>query len=100
LLDTTAKSGVSAFAPEWAMVMDFKAGHVSEEEYEAAYLQRLLYTQAMQPHVWSELTEHPRIALACYCRAGAFCHRYLLADKLPEYFEQQGFTMLLHGELR
>lgn len=100
LLDTTAKSGVQAFAPDYTVVMDYKRGEVSEEDYTQIYHDRMAYSLTRFPDKWAQLKTKDRIALACYCRPGEFCHRKLFAVLAKDYLEKQGFEVHLEGELR
>lgn len=86
-IDTTAKSGVKAFAPTWDMVRDYKEGRLSEERYVAKYLALMRQSFRESRAVWNEILDRDEVILACYCPPGAeFCHRYILA----EIFEMLG----------
>ncbi len=82
--DITVKSGVEAFAPTWGMVRGFKNGSISEEDYTEKYLEMMRKSKEERPEIWRELLEKDRVVLVCYCKAGEFCHRLLLADILVE----------------
>lgn len=99
LLDTTAKSGVKAFAPDFDKVMAYKAGKLSEEEYTKFYLAKMELSKQRYPNGWDSLTKRPRIALACYCRAKVFCHRHLFAQLAKDYLESRNIEVVLRGEL-
>lgn len=84
-LDVTIKSAegfARAFVPTWDMVMDHKAGKLSDEEYTRLYIEIL--DQIPQP-VWEALYRygmenyHGELYLLCYCGDGKFCHTKLLA---------------------
>ena len=81
-LDITVKSGDKYFAPTWAMVQAYKAGEISEEEYSSIYLCLLAVRRQKDDTRWKQLLEMDEVWLACYCRAGDFCHRLLLKDQL------------------
>ena len=65
------------FAPTWEMVWDSKKGKISEDEYTARYV-RILRTDKLHELA----TVYKQITLVCYCAAGAFCHRVILAELL------------------
>ena len=81
-LDVTVKSGDKAFAPTWKMVMGVKQGRMSEEEYTREYYERMRESYRQNRQRWDEVLSMEEAVLACYCRAGSFCHRYLLKDML------------------
>jgi len=88
VVDVTVKSAegkARLVAPTWDMVRGYKNGKINEEEYTLLYMdileeneQRILDAFSF----YATLTQ--KIALACYCRAGDFCHRILLAKWLAE----------------
>lgn len=89
LLDITAKSGNAAFAPRYADVMAFKHHEMTWEEYEARYRMKMRESQREAPQEWAKLLDLPQqVALACYCPAGAKCHRFPFRDILTEYYQQ------------
>ena len=83
-LDITVKTGKKTFAPTWEMVMKTKKGLMSQEEYTHKYteLMRISYRENRQE--WEELLARNRVVLVCFCPAGAFCHRALLAEMLEK----------------
>ena len=81
-LDTTVKSGDPAFAPTWKMVMGVKEARLSEEDYTEEYYQRMRDSYRDNRSRWEEILALDELFLACYCRQGSFCHRYLLRDML------------------
>lgn len=98
-LDITAKSGVAAFAPDFGDVMRYKRGELSEEEYTKIYLERMTRSKIVCPRFWQSLDRRPEIAFACYCKKGVFCHRHLFIKLVQENLEQQGYVVILEGEL-
>jgi hypothetical protein len=99
LLDTTAKTGHRAFAPLMTNVMKYKRKELSEEQYTALYLSKMEQSQEDNPRAWASLKHHPRIAFACYCKAGDFCHRHLFTELAAEYLEKSGCSVVRAGEL-
>ena len=86
LLDITAKSGNPAFAPNYGDLRSYKHQGMAWDEYERRYRLHMRETQRDQPEEWLKLTELPEnVALACYCPAGAKCHRFLFREILTEY---------------
>ena len=83
-LDTTVKSGEALLAPTWNMVLGHKAGTVTDEEYEALYMQMLEERYEHHPEFFEWLTAHEEIALGCYCAPGKFCHRHLIVKFLKQ----------------
>lgn len=98
-LDTTAKSGVLAFAPDFGDVMRYKRGEMSEEEYTRIYLERMEKSKERFPVKWQCLVKRPRIAFACYCPKGKFCHRHLFLDVVEKHFTPLGYEIIRMGEL-
>lgn len=99
VLDITAKSGVQVFAPDFGNVMAYKRGEMSKEDYAAIYRERMAYMKEKYPLHWWTLKRYPKVALACYCRAGVFCHRHLFRDIMKDYLEQHDIKVVLRGEL-
>lgn len=104
LIDTTVKSGDAVFAPTWEMVMEIKnATPETREEAERLYTRR--YHIAMQnswkqhPGHWLQLLSKERIAVACYCKPGVFCHRHLLLGYLEKVAIKAGIEFINKGEL-
>jgi hypothetical protein len=84
LLDTTVKSGDPVFAPNWEIVRDVKDEIITPEEYTAIYQRMMAESFRTHSERWRQVIREPRPqAIACYCRAGKFCHRHLLLS----YFE-------------
>lgn len=80
--DITVKSGDKTFAPTWEMVMNYKSGKISEEEYTEQYYERMRQSYQNNRKRWDWLLDKEEIVLVCFCKKGDFCHRLLLADIL------------------
>lgn len=80
--DITVKTGSKLFAPSWKIVMAYKNGKITEQEYAAAYYEMMEASYKNHPSEWAALLAKEKIVLCCYCPAGAFCHRLLLAKIL------------------
>jgi hypothetical protein len=99
LLDSTAKSGVEAFAPLMHNVMAYKSGQLSEEQYTALYLEKMAQSKIINSRTWAFLDHYPKLAIACYCPAGVFCHRHLFKKLAIEHLTNQNITVIDRGEL-
>lgn len=83
-VDITVKTGLQAFAPTWDMVMGYKRGSITKEEYTARYHDMMVASYAENRATWEELLARDRVVLVCFCPSGAFCHRVLLAHYLEK----------------
>lgn len=99
MLDITAKSGNPAFAPDYSRVMDYKWGVISQERYTQLYIDRMRRSLREQPEEWEKLKEQPKVALACYCRPGEYCHRHLFKELMEKYLTAQGMEVKQMGEI-
>lgn len=99
LVDTTVKSGLSAFAPTWDMLRDLKEGIITQEQYTELYLKKMQMSQTTVPVLWDRLVNMGTVSIACYCRAGKFCHRHVLKDILDRYCAQHGIHFEYMGEI-
>lgn len=98
LLDITAKSGVSSFSPLYSNVMLYKQGLLDEEEYTELYLEKMKESIVTNSKHWDMLSMYPRVAVACYCKEGVFCHRHLFVPLMSDYLTKKGFVIKLKGE--
>lgn len=78
-LDITVKSGESTWAPTWDMVMGLKRGELSEQDYSSRYTNMMRQSYREKRARWDWLLQQERVTLVCFCKAGDFCHRVLLA---------------------
>jgi hypothetical protein len=78
LIDVSIKSGNAAFAPTYKLLIPYKDGTISEEEYAKQYRELMLRSYMTNQILWNNLVQKERIAIACYCTPGTFCHRHLL----------------------
>ena len=100
LCDITAKSGLKPYAPDFADVMAYKRGELSEEEYTKIYLDRMARSKIRFPKRWETLKNESHIAFACYCKVDAFCHRHLFISLVKEYLEAENYEVILMGEIK
>ena len=98
VIDTTVKSGDKRLAPTWDMVMGHKEGKVSDEEYTNRYEEIIKKSQEEHPEFWKELCRKEKIIIACYCKAGVFCHRHLLTKYIKEYCKENRIVFSYVGE--
>ncbi len=89
-LDVSRQSG-STFAPSWRLLKPFlaarKNGLETEEtrqKFADAYLEEMRAVAKSDPIAWKTLLAREQVTLCCYCRAGQFCHRLLLAGILAK----------------
>ena len=99
MLDITVMTGNKVFAPDWDLLRAYKAGDIGKQEYTVRYLRRMVQTQLESPDEWDRVLEYPELALACYCKAGQFCHRHLLKELLIERHFELGNDAVDAGEL-
>ncbi len=82
-IDITIKSGAKLVAPTWGMVMGWKDGTITDQEYTRMYL-NILEKNKEKIIEWLKSLKLDRIVFMCYCRDNTFCHTYLLIDWLVE----------------
>lgn len=99
-LDTTFKSGDPVFAPPKNLVMGYKAGLISQEQYTETYLALMRESWMANRERWLEVLSMPEVAVACYCGADRFCHRHLLVGVFQKVCQHQGIEQQLMGEIR
>lgn len=78
-LDITMRGDYVAFQPGWDIVMGLKQGKITEQQYYMAYWERMRISFKTNRAYWDALLIRPEVTLVCYCPAGAFCHRLILA---------------------
>jgi len=93
-IDITVKSAVppwNIFAPTWEMVSNFKSKKVDEVFFTDSYYFLMRSRYKKDKAVFRKIIDkafYGNVALACYCPAGSFCHRYLLVEILQKIFPQ------------
>lgn len=103
MIDITIKSASTPLgrllAPTWAMMNGVKGGSLSPAEYEVLWMR--LWWERIGPitSAMREALRSDRIVLACYCRAGDFCHRHLAARELALLAPYHGLRAELRGEV-
>jgi len=105
-LNITVKSASTPIgkllAPTWDMVMGYKNGTISEDEYTKQYrhlLSRRFNSNERNNQILREFMARDSVTLLCYCQPGAFCHRRLLCfDILPRVASHVGVEYEAIGE--
>lgn len=94
-VDTTVKSGMPLLAPTWDIVMGHKKGRITDEEYTEAYLKMLRdrWDSGLKK-LFQDMLKDNEVTLLCYCRAGKFCHRHILADCLDAAATKWGYLVI------
>lgn len=98
-LDTTVKSGEKTFAPTWEMVRDYKNGLITDNEYTEQYKQLMRESYRQNKDRWLEVANMEKVAFACYCSEGAFCHRLILKDLFKAVCQKEGIQFMYLGEI-
>ena len=80
-LDITYKTN-TIFSPTKELVMNFKNGKISEDEYTKIYYGMMRQSYKTNKPLWDKILNSEHITLLCYCPENSFCHRYLLKDIL------------------
>lgn len=102
LVDTTVKSGNKAFAPSWDIVQAHKQSDHSIEAdtaYLDVYVPMMRFSYRENLSQWLALFEPPEVALGCYCKPGAFCHRHVLVDMLEAVAKKHNLPFSRGGEI-
>lgn len=100
VLDVTVQTGLRSLAPEWMWVVDYRGGLMTEERFTELYMAKIRASAAKHNRstVWDFLFNEQHVILGCYCRAGNFCHRVLLAEFLVELARQHCIEAEYIGE--
>lgn len=110
LLDITVQSGIKAFAPDWDFLQAYKKGEIGEDEYTREYLDKMEWTKGNsylpfnysngRPAVktWDHLSMYPKVAYACFCPAGCFCHRHIFVNLAADHLRSMGWNPKIMGE--
>lgn len=102
VVNITAKSGLQIFAPTIELVNASKYRGMEPTEYRQHYLQLMNWSYRNERVRWEEFLmyhQNNRIALACYCGAGEFCHRHLLVPLLGKVAAHYNIPFQYHGEI-
>jgi uncharacterized protein YeaO (DUF488 family) len=99
ILDSIVRSGDAVFAPTWDMVSKIKNDSLTDVQYTALYRELMIKSIKENPDRWRQVMSMEMVAIGCYCKAGEFCHRHLLAEILHRLCTHNGVECLLNGEL-
>lgn len=100
LYDITVKSGNKLYAPADAVLWAYKRGEVSDEEYTRLYREKLAQGFVERPDDFEAfLHQSGPLAVACYCRAGTFCHRHLFITFMQTVAEDNEIPFEYLGEI-
>ncbi len=100
LIDITAKSGISCFAPDFDLVLKYKNNEISEELYTHFYITKMRWSFKEHKKEWDKLIVKPKIAFACYCKPDTFCHRLIFKDIFKRYLESKEIKYKDNGEFK
>lgn len=99
LLDTTVKSGERVFSPTWDIVLGVKSGKLTETQYTNVYRQLMQQSYQRSKERWLAVCATPKVAIACYCPPGTFCHRHLLKTYFEKCCLSNNLPFVDRGEL-
>lgn len=100
LFDITVKTGYEPFAPYKDVLYAYKRGEVTDDQYTTLYLNKLREHFRKVPDDFLKVLEaEGSMAIACYCKAGNFCHRYLFLSYIMELAEDNEFDVISAGEI-
>jgi hypothetical protein len=85
------------FAPTWQMVMKYKQGEIDQDTYSKMYwtLMKERHQDVAKAIQW--VLSQREVTLVCFCPAGKFCHRLLVANELSRTYTPSIYYM---GERR
>lgn len=80
LVDITVKSGDGTFSPTRDLLNRYQYHGLSEADYRREYIELMRQSYRVNKTVWLSIANMPKVTIACYCKAGQFCHRHILAE--------------------
>ena len=98
-LDITVKTGDTTFSPTWDLLNRYKQGIVDNRGYAEEYMTLMRNSFRTNRSRWNEVLAMDEVVLACYCKAGAFCHRRLLANIFERQCDGTGLEFRYFGEI-
>ena len=100
-IDITVKSGDKTFAPAWDFLMEYKRDGTpqAEQKYIDKFTPLMRESFKNNKTRWMEVVNMEEVAIACYCKAGKFCHRYLVEEMLEKVCAKEGVHFERGGEL-
>lgn len=79
--------------------MDHKTGKIDDAVYEQLYRRRMVQSFIQNPDKWRAVVRGGPVAIACYCKAGKFCHRHLLIAMFKEICAKRSIPFEYLGEI-
>jgi len=93
VIDITVKNNRgNCFAPTWGLVIDFKEGRITWEQYETKYMDLIRLRMQTRMKEFTEIAEMAMkedICLVCFCKNERFCHRRLAKEILLGLMEKR-----------
>lgn len=84
LIDITAKSGDSTFAPDWSTVDKYKKSKKTVDDiavFVVRYYEKLTATLRIDESKFRELLAKDEVVVACYCKqCDEFCHTQVFVE--------------------
>ena len=71
----------------------------AEKEYTLSYLEKMRTSYHDMKYLWKEVLQRDRLVLVCFCKAGDFCHRVILAGIMEKAARQFGMEAEYLGEI-
>jgi len=99
-LDITVKSGDVTFAPTWDIVMGYKNGKMTWDQYVEEYTRMMRVSYSLNKERWLQVLRSGSVTLTCYCAPTQHCHRYLLAGMLEKAGKANGIEVIYEGEVK
>jgi uncharacterized protein YeaO (DUF488 family) len=85
----SAKGNAKSLAPTWNMVLEYKKGKMTKEQYTSLYKTIMKTSQNNNRQQWiNTIKNHQKIVFLCYCKTEEFCHRHLLAQEFINFAQQ------------
>lgn len=97
-VDVTVKSGDKMFAPTWDFLMEYKSDQ-DEDKYISKFTPLMRKNYLNNKQYWLDFLSQEEVVIACYCKAGKFCHRHLLVDIFEKICNHEGIGFERGGEL-
>lgn len=93
------KGGHKEFAPSWDLLSRSKSGVTDSLGYTGEFIPLMRESYKVNRNSWVDLINKDKVAIACYCKAGCFCHRVLLVDILKSVCEKHKIEFEYCGEI-
>ena len=100
-VDITVKSAKEGkiFAPTWDIVMEYKNGKITAEQYTQEYYRLMRRSFKMHKEKWIEVLKRDKVVIGCYCKSGYFCHRHLLVSIFEKLCQRLDIEFEYCGEI-